>query len=141
MYKYVGDRSKLLITEKPIDPYDAIYKKLCNNVFSGNNIENYETYFTNNCYDVNKLLSQLCERLINLDIDKQSLLDRLCYLVNCFKGSDLCLSIVQGMREGVKKLTKDYLTILKNNNFISANTLETTMNIIEQIVNKNFVVE
>lgn len=141
MFKYVGDRSKLLITEKPIDPYDAIYKKLYNNVFSGTNVENYETYFTNNCYDVNKLLSQLCERLINLDTDKPSLLDRLCYLVNCFKGSDLCLSIVQGMRDGVKKLTKDYLTILKNNNFISANTLETTMNIIEQIVNKNFVVE
>lgn len=141
MFKYVGDRSKLLITEKPIDPYDAIYKKLYNNVFSGTNVENYKTYFTNNCYDVNKLLSQLCERLINLDTDKPSLLDRLLYLVNCFKGSDLCLSIVQGMRDGIKKLTKDYLTILKNNNFISANTLETTMNIIEQIVNKNFVVE
>lgn len=141
MYKYVGDRSKLIITEKPIDPYSVIYKKLCNNVFSGNNIENYEPYFTNNCYYVTTLLSELCERLINLDTEKPDLLSRLLALIKCFKGCDLCLSIVQGMREGVKRLVKDYLIILKNNNFISSSTLETTMNIIEQIVNKNFVVE
>lgn len=141
MYKYVGDRSKLIITEKPVDPYSIIYKKLCNNVFNGSNLESYEPYFTNNCYDINKLLSQLCERLINLDTNKPNLLDRLCYLINCFKGSDLCLSIVQGMREGVKRLTKDYLTILKNNNFISSNTLENTMIMINQIVNNNFWVE
>ena len=141
MYKYVGDRSKLLITEKPVDPYSVIYKKLYNNVFSCTNVENYDAYFTNNCYDINKLLSQLCERLINLDTNKPDLLNRLCNLVSCFKGCDLCLSIVQGMRDGVKRLVKDYLTILKNNNFISSSTLETTMSIIEDIVNNNFVVE
>lgn len=141
MYKYVGDRSKLIITEKPVDPYSVIYKKLCNNVFSGNNIENYEPYFTNNCYYVTNLLSELCERLINLDVNKSDLLNRLCNLVSCFKGCDLCLSIVNGMRESVKCLVKDYLTILKNNNFISSNTLENTMIMINQIVDNNFWVE
>ena len=141
MFKYVGDRSKLLITEKPIDPYDAIYKKLCNNIFSGNNIENYEPYFTNNCYYVTNLLSELCERLINLDTTKPDLLNRLCNLISCFKGCDLCLSIIEDAKNNIKRLVKDYLTILKNNNFISSSTLENTMIMINQIVNNNFWLE
>lgn len=141
MYKYVGDRSKLIITAKTVDPYSVIYKKLCNNIFSGNNIENYEPYFTNNCYYVNNLLSELCERLINLDTNKPDLLNRLLNLVSCFKGCDLCLSIIEDAKKNIKRLVKDYLTILMNNNFISSNTLENTMIMINQIVNNNFWLE